>query len=129
MSDEAAGEFEERFVEVGSPFPADAQASVAVQPGRTPLHDPAASARPSAMPGAAAGDRGRDATSTDLVAVDVVVVAAGSANSESGLRRGRPTRPQTGGTTSTSGSSWVASLRFPSVSTAASGVPCPSVIK
>jgi hypothetical protein len=31
IGDEAAGELEQRFVDVGSPFPADAQATEAVQ--------------------------------------------------------------------------------------------------
>lgn len=41
MGDEEAGEFEECFVDVGSPFPADLQATEAVQPGKAPLHNPA----------------------------------------------------------------------------------------
>ena len=40
-----------------------------------------------------------------------------------------PPRPRTGGIESSSGSSWVTSLRLPPVSRTASGVPCPSVIK
>ncbi|GAA3596215.1 hypothetical protein GCM10022295_91490 [Streptomyces osmaniensis] len=57
------------------------------------------------------------------------ILAARSANTQSGLRRGRPTRPRTGGMASSRGSSWVTSLRLPPVSRTASGVPCPSVIK
>lgn len=76
VGDEAAGEFEERLVDVGSSFPADPKASEDVQPRKTPLHDPAVGAQPGAMPGAAAGDRGHDAASADPLAVDVVVVAA-----------------------------------------------------
>ncbi len=74
MGDEAAGEFEERLVDVGSPFPADAQAPEAVQPRETPLHNPAVGAQSGAVQGAAAGDGGRDAAG--VVAVDVVAVPA-----------------------------------------------------
>ncbi|MFJ4705969.1 hypothetical protein ACIP6I_14090 [Streptomyces anulatus] len=35
MSDEAASEFEEGFVDVGSAFPADAEAFEAVEPAKT----------------------------------------------------------------------------------------------
>lgn len=52
-----------------------------------------------------------------------------SAKSESGLRRGCPTRPLMGGMASISGMSWVTSLRLPPVRITASGVPCPSVIR
>ena len=44
----------------------------------------------------------------------------------SGRRRGRPTRPRTAGTASTSGISWVTSLRLPPVSVQASGIPVAS---
>lgn len=76
MCDEAAGEFEESFVDVGSPFPSDAQASEAVQPRKTSLDHPAIGAQSGAVQGAAAGDHGHGAAGADLVAVDVVVVAA-----------------------------------------------------
>jgi hypothetical protein len=76
VGDEAAGEFEERFVDVGSPFPSDPQASEAVQPRETPLHDPAVGAQARAVPRTAAGDRGHNPASADLIAVDVMVVAA-----------------------------------------------------
>lgn len=48
----------------------------AVQPRKTPFHDPAVGAQSGAVPGAAACDRGHDAASADLVEVEVVVVAA-----------------------------------------------------
>jgi hypothetical protein len=76
VGDQAAGEFEERFVYVGSPFPADSQASEAVQPGEGPLYHPAVGAQAGAVSCSAAGDGGDDAAGSDLVAVDVVVVAA-----------------------------------------------------
>ena len=44
----------------------------------------------------------------------------------SGRRRGRPTLPRTGGTRSTSGISWVTSLRLPPVTVQASGIPVAS---
>lgn len=52
------------------------QAAEAVQPRKTPLHDPAVGAQTGAVQGAAASDRWHDAAGTDLVAVDVVVVAS-----------------------------------------------------
>ncbi|KOV97454.1 hypothetical protein ADL02_07385 [Streptomyces sp. NRRL WC-3723] len=61
---------------VGSAFPADAEAAEAVEPGEGPLDHPTVGAQAGAVPGAAAGDGGDDAAGTDLVAVDVVVVAA-----------------------------------------------------
>ena len=76
VGDEAAGEFEERFVDVGSAFPADAQASEAVQPGEGALDHPPVGAQSGAVTGAAAGDGRHDAAVADLVAVDVMVVAA-----------------------------------------------------
>lgn len=76
VGDEAAGEFQECFADVGSSFPPGPQAWEAVQPGKTPLHDPAVGAQPGTVPGTAAGDRGHDVAGADLVAVDVVVVAA-----------------------------------------------------
>ncbi len=63
-------------MDVGSPFPSDPQASEAVQPRETPFYNPAVGAQARTVPGAAAGDRGHDAAGADLVAVDVVVVAA-----------------------------------------------------
>ncbi len=60
------------------------------------------------------GDRGHDASGTDLVAVDVVVVAAvGEARPACG--GDGPTRPRTGGIASSRGSRWVTSLRLPRV--------------
>lgn len=76
MGDEAAGEFEEGFVDVCSSFPADAEAFEAVEPGETALDDPAVGAQPSAVEGASAGDGRHDAALPDLVAIDVVVVPA-----------------------------------------------------
>ena len=76
MGDEAAGEFEERFVDVSSPFPTDAQAPEAVDPREGPLHDPAVGAQSGAVSGSAACDGRHNAAGADLVAVDVVVVAA-----------------------------------------------------
>lgn len=76
MGDQAAGEFEERFVDVGSAFPADPQASEAVEPREASFDHPAVGAQPGAVSPPAAGDSRHDASGSDLVAVDVVVVAA-----------------------------------------------------
>ena len=75
MGDQAAGEFEEGFVYVGSAFPADAESFEAVEPGEAAFHHPSVGAKAGAVPGAAAGDGRHDAACVDLVAVDVVVVA------------------------------------------------------
>ncbi len=76
MGDEAAGEFEEGFVDVGSAFPADAEAFEAVEPGEAVFDDPAVLAQSGAMEAAAAGDCRDDAALPDLIPVDVVVVPA-----------------------------------------------------
>jgi hypothetical protein len=76
VGDEAAGEFEERLVDVGPPFPAHPETSEAVQPGERALYHPAVDTQSAAVGCAAAGDDGQDSAGTNLVAVDVVVVAA-----------------------------------------------------
>lgn len=76
MGDETAGQFEEGFVDVGSAFPSDAESSEAVEPGETPLHHPPVDTKSGAVSGVSAGDGRHDAAGADLVAVDVVVVAA-----------------------------------------------------
>lgn len=67
MGDEAAGEFEERFVDVGSAFPTDTQTAEAMAPGEGPLDHPPVSTQP--VPRLATAG-------TDLIAVGIVVVAA-----------------------------------------------------
>ncbi len=49
MGDQAAGEFEECFVDVGSAFPADPQASEAVQPREASFDHPAVGAQSGAV--------------------------------------------------------------------------------
>jgi hypothetical protein len=91
VGDQAAGELEEGFVDVGSAFPAGAEPFVAVEPGERPLDDPPVDAQAAAVRCAAAGDGRHDAAGSDLVAVDVMVVAAVG---EDGLRlAARPPRP------------------------------------
>lgn len=65
VSDEAAGKFEEGFVDVGSAFPADAESAEAVEPGEGPLHDPSVDAESGAVAGVSAGDGGHDAAGAD----------------------------------------------------------------
>jgi hypothetical protein len=72
VGDQAAGELEERFVDVGPSFPADPKAPEAMEPGEGSLDHPAVGAESCAV----AGDGGHDASVADLVAVGVVVVAA-----------------------------------------------------
>ncbi|OKI50576.1 hypothetical protein AMK17_34780 [Streptomyces sp. CB00072] len=61
MGDEAAGEFEEGFGDVGSAFPADAEEFEAVEPGEAAFDVPAVLAQSGAMEGTAAGDCREDA--------------------------------------------------------------------
>ncbi len=76
VGDQAAGELEEGFVDVGPSFPADAESFEAVEPGEGALDHPPVDAQAAAVGCAASGDDGQDPASLDLVAVDVVVVAS-----------------------------------------------------
>ena len=75
MCDQAAGQFEEGFVDVCSAFPSDAESAEAVQPGEGALDHPSVDAKSGAVVGVSSGDGRHDAASPDLIAVDVVVVA------------------------------------------------------
>ena len=98
-----------------------------VQPGEGALDDPAVAAEPGAVLGLAAGDHRFDAALPDQAAVLVVVVAAVGEHA-SGRRRGPAERGRGPvGRRSSSGISWVTSLRLPPVSVQASGMPPPSV--
>lgn len=115
-------------MDVGSSLPSVAEASEAVEPGEGAFYHPPVAAQAGAVGCAASGDDGQDAAGTDLVPVEVVVVAAVC---EDGVRlaAGSAHAPRTGGMASSSGRSWVTSLRLPPVRMTASGVPCPSVIR
>lgn len=63
-------------MDVCSAFPADAESSEAVQSGEGPLDYPPVDAKSRAVAGVSASDGWDDTAGTDLVAVDVVVVAA-----------------------------------------------------
>lgn len=76
VGDEAAGEFEKGFMHVGPAFPANSQAPEAVQPGKRPLDQPPVGAQTTAVPGTASSDRRDEATSSGLITVDVMVIAA-----------------------------------------------------
>jgi hypothetical protein len=75
VGDQAASQLEERFVDVGSAFPADAKSSEAVQPGEGAFNYASVGAQSAAVPGTAAGNGRHDAADADLIAVAVVVVA------------------------------------------------------
>ena len=105
---------------------ADEESAAVVEPGEGALDDPAVAAEAGAVLGLAASDDRFDAALPDEAAVLVVVVAAVGDAASAGRRLGRPTRPRTGGTRSSSSSSWVTSLRLPPVSVQASGMPPPS---
>ena len=104
---------------------ADEQSAAVVQPGEGAFDDPAPAAEAGAVLGLASGDQRFDAALPEEAAVLVVVVAA-VGDDAAGRCRGRPVRPRTGGTRSSSASSCVMSLRLPPVSVQASGTPPPS---
>jgi hypothetical protein len=58
-----------------SAFPADAEPFEAVEPGECPLNDPPVDAQTAAVGCAAPRDGRDDAAGSDVIAVDVVVVA------------------------------------------------------
>ena len=124
-ADEAAAEREERFVDLVPAVVADEQSLEVVQPGEGALDDPAVAAEPGAVLGLAAGDLGLDPALAEEPAVLVVVVAA-----VGGERVGPTAWPADhaahGRHPSTSGISWVTSLRLPPVSVQASGIPLAS---
>lgn len=76
VGDQTAGELEKSFVDVGSAFPADAESFEAVKPGEGTLDHPPVGAQSAAVGRAASSDDGEDSAGPDLVAVDIVVVAA-----------------------------------------------------
>jgi hypothetical protein len=121
-ADEAAGECEERFVDLVAAVVADEQSLVVVQPGEGALNDPAHSPESGAVLGLAASDLRVDVAGTELAPVLVVVVAAvggdpvGPPARAADLAAYRRTR-------STSETSWVTSLRLPPVTVQASGIP------
>jgi hypothetical protein len=75
-ADDAAGDLEERFVDVGQPFESDAQAAEVVQPSVGAFDDPAGLAQAATVRFAATGDLGGDAGGVQRSAVLVVIVAA-----------------------------------------------------
>ena len=56
-ADQAAGDRDECFVDVGATFVADTQPPMLMQPGECPLDDPALAAKAGAVPGALLGDQ------------------------------------------------------------------------
>ena len=78
MADQAAGDGEECFVDVGAAFVAQSESSVLVEPGDGAFDDPALAAEPGAVAGLEAGDLRFDAALLEFVedAVDVVAAVA-----------------------------------------------------
>ena len=64
------------FVDAGSAFPADTEALEAVEPSEGALDDPTVGSQASGVSGVAACDRWHETAAADLVAIEVVVVAA-----------------------------------------------------
>jgi hypothetical protein len=75
-ADEAAGEGEETFVDVGAAVVADEEASASVEPGEGAFDDPAVLSEAGAVLGLAAGDLGLDAAFAQLLAMPLGVVGA-----------------------------------------------------
>src|SRR4051812_16622116 len=75
-ADQRASEAQERVVQAGVAFPADAEPAEVVQPGERSFHHPAHAAESRAVVGAAAGDPRFHASAPQLPTVLVVVVAA-----------------------------------------------------
>ena len=113
-------------MDLGSSFVADEQSFHLVEPADRAFDDPTVSANPRTVFGVAASDHRLDASGPDQAAVLVVVVAA-VGDHHLGSAAGPAREAGDGGTRSSSGSSWVTSLRLPPVSVQASGVPCASV--
>ena len=63
-------------MDVSPAFPPESKTPEAVQPRKASFDHPPVSAQPRATPGPASRDRGHNATVSDLVPVDVVVVAS-----------------------------------------------------
>jgi hypothetical protein len=115
-------------VDVVASFPTDAQAAKAVQPRDRSLNDVAEDAPASAVRLAPSRDHGADPALPEHAAVLVVVVAAvGQQCIRAPAPPADPARDS--GNLSSSGLSWVTSLRFPPVSDTASGTPCPSTMR
>ena len=78
MADQAAGDGEECFVDVGAAFVAQSESSVLVEPGDGAFDDPALAAEPGAVAAVDPGDLGFDAALLELFedAVDVVAAVA-----------------------------------------------------
>ena len=115
-------------MDVGAALIAGAEPFEGVQPGEAALDHPALLAQAGAVGDAAAGDPRCDPALAEPTAVDVVVVAAvGEQLARSAA--GPAACPRIGGTASTSGRSWVMSLRWPPVRVTASGMPPASQIR
>src|SRR5665647_3631549 len=95
-ADDAAGQGEERLVDVGAALVADQQAAEAVQPGDAALHHPALATAARAVLDPATADLRPGPPLADLSAVTVVVVAAvgEQASGTSPRLRPRPLPPR-----------------------------------
>jgi hypothetical protein len=114
-------------VDLGVAFVAGAQPAKVVQVREAALDDPALPAEIGAVLGSAPGDDGLDAARPEQPPVLVVVIAA-VGEDEIGLLPGAAWLAATGRarSSSSSGSSWVMSLRLPPVSVIASRMPLAS---
>lgn len=107
-------------------FVADVQTAVAMEPGQRALDAPSGLPETTAMRRFAAREHRAHASGAQLPAMLLRVVIAVPLDTDGPLA-GRPRRPRNGGIPSTSGRSWVMSLRFAAVRMATSGMPRASV--
>jgi hypothetical protein len=75
-ADERASEGQQRAVQAGVAFPADAEPAEVVQPGKRPLDHPPHAPESRAVLGGAPRDRRLDAAAPQFAAILIVVVAA-----------------------------------------------------
>ena len=128
-TDQCSADCEERFVDLGEPLVADAQASELAEPCQRPFHDPAEPAQPVVGSPTMLGDLRLDAPTPQLCVNAARIVRLVGTN-EHGLLRGLPAHRGgrwMGGTASTRSMATWPSFVLADVSMTASGTPCPSV--
>src|SRR5258708_13840921 len=74
-ADQAAADFEERFVNAGQPFTSDSESAKPMQPSDSALHHPAGLAQTATVPGSAPCDLGLDTQSQERRTMRVRIVS------------------------------------------------------
>ena len=127
MADSDASQGEKRFVNIRTPFPANAQSAKLVQPTQRAFHHPAIDTQAAAMRGEAVAQDGDDSPRRQGPAMRCGVVPPiplHAVQSEARVTRW----PAIGGIAPTKGNRCVTSLRLAPVRIAASGMPFTSVM-